>query len=320
MPINPGRSNGHQFNAISLFSGGLDSMIGAIDILEKGRIPLFVSHAGDPATSNAQNLCFDVLRQHYSSRPINRFRVWLNFPTGLVHGVFPENTTRARSFLFISLGVLAATGLEGVVTLSVPENGFIALNVPLDLLRLGSYSTRTTHPFYLARWNDLSNILGVPVRIDNPYWLKTKGEMITECANSDLIGRALLGTLSCSSPSKGRWQGHGIEHCGYCLPCLVRRAAIKKALGRKTDPTTYSVRNLSVHVLDTLKSQGQQVRSFQLALAKLHAKPEIAGLIIHKPGTLSDVDPARLRDLAEVYSRGLEEVGALLSDVKAHPL
>jgi hypothetical protein len=101
---------------------------------------------------------------------------------------------------------------------------------------------------------------------------------------------------------------------------LVRRAAIKKALGRKTDPTTYSVRNLSVHVLDTLKSQGQQVRSFQLALAKLHAKPEIAGLIIHKPGTLSDVDPARLRDLAEVYSRGLEEVGALLSDVKAHPL
>jgi len=36
---------------VSLFSGGLDSLIGAIDALEQGRNPLFVSHAGEPAVS-----------------------------------------------------------------------------------------------------------------------------------------------------------------------------------------------------------------------------------------------------------------------------
>lgn len=55
-------------------------------------------------------------------------------------------------------------------TLRVPENGLIALNVPLDPLRLGALSTRTTHPFYMARWNDLLSALGIPGRLENPYW------------------------------------------------------------------------------------------------------------------------------------------------------
>ena len=65
-----------------------------------------------------------------------------------------------------------------MVTLKVPENGLISVNVPLDPLRLGALSTRTTHPFYIARWNDVLTTLGVNVRIENPYWDKTKGEMV----------------------------------------------------------------------------------------------------------------------------------------------
>lgn len=314
----PARLIAPPFDTLSLFSGGLDSLIGAIDALEAGGTPLLVSHAGDGATSDAQYKLFDALRAHYKERPFNRLRVWMAFDSGLVKGVASENTTRGRSFLFFALCAFASTGLDGPFTLRVPENGLIALNVPLDPLRLGSLSTRTTHPFYMARWNELLGALGIPCHVENPYWDKTKGEMTRTCANPHLLQRLVSISLSCSSPTKGRWQRRGIEHCGYCLPCLIRRAALDAALGRGADPTVYTVPDLHAQALDTRKAEGQQVRSFQIAIERLRARPDTAKLVIHKPGPLSD-DAGRLDDLADVYRRGMEEVGALLADVRARP-
>jgi hypothetical protein len=319
VPTRPGRGERQRFDSLTLFSGGLDSLIAAIDTLENGHVPLLVSHAGDPATSHAQNICLTALKQHYPTIPFERFYTWLNLPSNLVKGVLAENTTRARSFLFISLGIFAATGFRGEVTLSVPENGFIALNVPLDPLRLGSYSTRTTHPFYLARWTDLLGILGIAVPITNPYALKTKGEMIAGCTNSNLLHQTIASSLSCSSPSKGRWKGHGIEHCGHCLPCLVRRAAIKRAFGTTPDPTTYTLTALGAQALSSTQAQGEHVRSIQFAFARLQAHPNLAKLLIHKPGSLSDVAPDQLTNLADVYRRGLEEVASLVASVRTVP-
>lgn len=66
------------------------------------------------------------------------------------------------------------TGMDNVSELMVPENGLIALNVPLDETRVGSFSTRTTHPFYLSLWNKLLLGLGLNMSVVNPYWNKTK--------------------------------------------------------------------------------------------------------------------------------------------------
>lgn len=307
------------FNSLSLFSGGLDSLIGAIDLLESARVPLLVSHAGDGATSAAQDACFDALKAHYPSNLFDRLRVWMNFPDGLIKGVAADKTTRSRSFLFFAIGVFCGTGFSGNFTLSVPENGLIALNVPLDPLRLGANSTRTTHPFYIARWNDLLEILNIPGAVVNPYWSKTKGEMIAECANAALLRTIIPSSLSCSSPTKGRWRGHGIEHCGYCLPCIIRRAAIATGFARGNDPTTYSITNLKSQALDTRQAVGQQVRSFQLAIKRIQDNPAIVKLLIHKPGPLTDVSPADIAALAEVYRRGMTEVAGLLNRVRALP-
>jgi len=208
------------FDSLSLFSGGLDSLIGAIDLLEDGNVPLFVSHAADGATSDAQSTLFDALRKHYKPLPFERFRLWMNFPKNLIRDVAGEDTTRGRSFLFFTAGVLAGFGMSTPFTLRVPENGFIALNVPLDPLRLGALSTRTTHPFYIARWNELLRSLGIPGQIVNPYWDKTKGEMVRECANQKLLASLIGHSMSCSSPTKGRWLGRSTEHCGYCLSLI----------------------------------------------------------------------------------------------------
>jgi hypothetical protein len=306
------------FDSINLFSGGLDSLIGAIDSLEAGHAPLLVSHAGEGATSDAQTTCFHSLQKYHTKNSFERLRLWLNVSKPLVPGVGSEDTTRGRSFLFFALGVFVGTGINQPFVLNVPENGLIALNVPLDIVRLGSLSTRTTHPFYIARWNELLSHLGIQGRIANPYWNKTKGEMVAECKNQTLLSGIVPASLSCSSPTKARWRGRSIEHCGYCLPCLIRKAALKHALGAGKDPTPYTIADLDARVLDTLKAEGQQVRSFQLAIERLRRNANLARILIHKSGSLAD-QGQNLAVLADVYRRGMNEVADLLSGVTANP-
>jgi hypothetical protein len=301
------------FDGVSLFSGGLDSLVGAIDSLNAGETPLLVSHAGEGLVSKSQERCFEGLKAAYKSSAFDRLRVWMSFDRGLVEDVGSEDTTRGRSFLFFSLGVAAGTALGRDFVLKVPENGLIALNVPLDPLRLGALSTRTTHPFYMARWNDLLRALGIRGKIENPYWDKTKGEMVAQCANLALLERLAPLSLSCSSPTKGRWTKKPQGHCGYCLPCLIRRAALQ---GK--DTTVYGVPDLRAATLDTRQAEGQQVRSFQIAIARVSKCPQLAKALIHKPGPLYD-DPSRHAGLADVYRRGLEEVRSLLTGVHAAP-
>lgn len=309
------------FSALSLFSGGLDSLIGAIDLLEAGEDPLLVSHWGESSVSDAQNKLFSDLKRRYPGRPFERVRVHMAFPEGLVQNVRSENSTRGRSFLFIALGALAGTGLGDGFTLRIPENGLIALNVPLDPLRLGSNSTRTTHPYYLARWNDLLAELGVVGRVENPYWHQTKGEMAAACANDAALRALAPESLSCAHPSSARWlgvQGKSTEHCGHCLPCLIRRAALDYAWGKGVDKTQYTEADLHAHVLDTEQAVGQQVRSFQYAIARLEARPEIAKILVHKPGSMADV-MGDVEQWTSVYRRGLAEVGALIAGVQTGP-
>ena len=122
--------------------------------------------------------------------------------------------------IFLAFGALAASSLGGVTRLVVPENGFISYNVPLTSLRVGSLSTRTTHPYFLSKIQEVWDAVGMSVRIENPYQHKTKGEMLAGCADQDLLVR-----LAATSTSCGRFGRFGYQHCGRCVPCLVRRAA-----------------------------------------------------------------------------------------------
>lgn len=305
------------FESISLFSGGLDSLIGAIDLLEQKKNILFVSHASDGATSAAQYELFDSLKKQYEHLNIERIRLWMSFPKDLVEGSQPEMTMRSRSFLFFALGVAAGTGLENQFKLLVPENGLIALNVPLDPLRVGSHSTHTTHPFYMARWNELLVELGIDGKLINPYWNKTKGEMVSACTNNQVLSNLIPTSLSCSSPSKGRWSGKSSEHCGYCVPCIIRRAAIKAS--SIEDKTSYSLDSLQQQPLNTKIAEGKQIRSFQLAISRLRARPELAKYLIYNAGSLLDLSSNAKNDLSSVYTRGLLEVSQLLVGVETKP-
>ncbi len=232
-----------------------------------------------------------------------------------------EDTLRGRSFLFFALAAMTADAIGGDMVVHVPENGLISLNVPLDPLRLGALSTRTTHPFYMARVDQLLRGLGLTVRLENPYALMTKGEMAKGCADLAFLEKAARHTMSCSSPGSRRYDRDPAErepkHCGRCVPCLIRRAAIYEAWAR--DDTPYRIPDLTAQVLDTNKAEGEHVRSFQLALARLARKPARARFDIHRPGPLID-HPDRLADYEAVYVAGMQEVGRLLDGVRARPL
>ena len=291
------------FTGVSLFSGGLDSLIGAIDQLETKQVPLLVSHAGRAGRQQGAGRLLRSVKEALSEAAVQRLRTWMAFPKNLVRNVASEDSTRGRSFLFFALGVFAGTGLRRDFVLHAPENGLIAL----DVSARHAPSRRIEHtddtPVLYRPLEPPAERSGNSGRIENPYWDKTKGEMVRGCANPALLKKLVPVTLSCASPTKGRWQGHGTQHCGYCLPCLIRRASLASI----TDPTTYTVPNLRAQVWDPQTATGEQIRSFQYAVDRLHARPGIEKLLIHKPGPLTD-NPQALGDLAAVYKRGLEEV------------
>jgi hypothetical protein len=306
-----------RLDEVCLFSGGLDSLIGAIDLLVAGRRPLLVSHYWDSETSKAQAYLLERLQRRFPDPKLSSVRVRLGFDRNHLDTGETEDTQRGRSFLFFALASLAASGFGQPATVSVPENGLIALNVPLDPLRFGALSTRTAHPYFIAGMNRLLDEVGINATLVNRYRHNTKGEMIASCADHAFLQKVVGNSMSCSSPAAARYKSLSPRHCGYCVPCLIRRASIKKGLGA-ADPTLYAVSSLTAQTLLTDKAEGQDVRSFQLMARRIENRPEQATILVHKPGPLIDAT-AEVSAYADVFRRGVLEVAALLKGVAARP-
>jgi hypothetical protein len=304
-----------EIDNVSLLSGGLDSFIGAINTLKSSQKSLFISHHNDAVTSSVQNYCLDALKEHFGNDSFSNVKSHVGFPKELFdHGY--EDTTRSRSFLFYTLAILAASALPDNTKIIVPENGLIALNVPLDTLRLGALSTRTAHPYFIARLNQLVEKLSIKTSIENPYRHQTKGQMIDKCKDKNFLKQHIAMTMSCSDPKKARWQGQSPQHCGYCLPCLIRRASIKH--GFDIDETPYGLA-FTTDSINSRNVEGIHIRSFQVACHRLQNSPHLAKILIHKPGPLSDT-PDEIAKYEKLYQDGMEEVYELVKDIHVEPI
>ena len=307
-PGKPPRGGARELEAgtACLFSGGLDSYVGAVDLLAGGDRVALVGHhsAGGGATSTSQKDALAALREEYSEEQMPFLQFWLSPPKGEERA--SEITTRGRSILFVGLGIAVADGLRAK-RLIVPENGLISLNVPLTNSRLGSLSTRTTHPYLMELFRKLLAIVGVDVSIHLPYRFRTKGEMLGDCANPRLVGVGLDATMSCSHPGAARFAGKSPNvHCGYCVPCLIRRAAT--AASGRPDPTVYATEDLSRPLAG---DRGSDLRALKIALDRYEKEPPtLADVLVPGPLPGSDVE---LDAYLGVFGRGLDEVRSLLS-------
>lgn len=276
-PIPDRRPSG---TAVCLFSGGLDSFIGAVDWLSDNpseRLLLvghYDRHVAGPGSD--QRTLRNVCGQTFA----NRFEL-AQTQVGLSSGGADTNF-RSRSLLFIALGCYFGEILGEGTPIWIPENGPIALNFPLTPARRGSCSTRTVHPHFIGGLNQILERVGILNPVQNLYELKTKGEMVDDCRRQDLLSRAYALTRSCAKANRRQYwvNKKGIRGCGVCVPCLFRRAALHKS-GRDLE-----VYGIPVESIDNLRGKSKaDVLALVAFLRTNHSDRDIAAGLLGN-GTL----------------------------------
>ena len=291
-PDAPKKSRLSAADSAVLLSGGLDSLVGAIDLRTAGSSIFAVSHTVRGDQANQVRFAQRVGAADHLQVNHNVSTPW----------AASETSQRARSMIFLAFAVLAATTTQryadgDVVPVQICENGFIAINPALTPARVGSLSTRTAHPHFLGELQAILDALGLRVALQNPYLEKTKGQMVRDCADPQLLDELAVDSTSC-----GRYQRYGLQHCGRCLPCCVRRAAFLAA--GKADTTSYRYDDLSSYASADL----EDLRAVARARIQVHDQ----GLNRWIGNALSSPhihDDDALRAMLE---RGLGELGGLL--------
>lgn len=296
-----------QADAACLFSGGTDSLVGAINLLEEGKRVHLVTHWDFSFMAERQNRLAWHMMRHYGVDQVRHLSIQFQVPNAA------DKNTRARSILFIGLGLTVAAAFGDNVPLYVPENGFVSMNVPLTPSRVGSYSTRTTHPFYFGRLREVFNLVGISHCLENPYYMKTKGEMLEDCRNPNLLKSLIPLTISCAHPI--RWGSKRRGNCGYCYPCLVRRASLHKVgQDQQDDYLEDAVGEASVL---SAEHRGVDLRAFLHGIAICSRKGRVSTLSLLRTGSLAD-KAVEAPALAGMIGRGYEEVRNLIES-KGHP-
>lgn len=279
----------HDRDTVCLFSGGLDSFLGALSILNGGGRPLLVSQGSSKEIGPQQRLAslLGLERHRFEGRVAERWRRPY------------EGSTRARSVLFFAYGAIAASG-SGLREILVPENALIAITPPFTRRRMGSLSTRTTHPHFLSQLNAVWAAAGVDAELRNPFFATTKGEMLAQGRHPDLIALASA-TYSCGKGKRANGQ------CGRCVPCLIRRASFGAANVRDDTPYLNDLRHSSRH--DDVLAARQAVAAYA------GADPVAFGRWVGKAGPLPN-DPGDRALTIDAVGRGLAELENLFNTVR----
>jgi 7-cyano-7-deazaguanine synthase in queuosine biosynthesis len=218
----PKRRSLPQIDAVALLSGGLDSACAAVNILQRYVHPCFVSYGASSHVRSAQKHVVSALvDKHGSPVQTTTFRLDLKHQHPEVPLPASELSQRSRTLLFAGVAATIAAA-RGIETVTLGENGVMAINCPLTMGRSGGFSTHTAHPDILALMGNLfTQVLGKSVQVDNPLLHKTKTEVVANLVVAGL-GDLIPKTHSC-------WIARQARHCGVCVPCVVRRFAVEAA-------------------------------------------------------------------------------------------
>lgn len=303
-------------DCVSLFSGGLDSFAGAVHLIGQGRRPLFASHYVSVLKGLQRDLV-DALEnesgqifEHLQYRVTARKTKWTRFPL-----VAKESTHRARSFLFMSFAAVAAAA-RGLTDIYICENGVLSLNVPISDARKGTRSTRHAHPLYLLYFNQLINALyGRTFAVANPFRFWTKGEearLLDRPGLRHMIER----TVSCWGYPNQTLRYPNSNHCGVCIPCIVRRVSLIAAgLEAHDDQYAVDVFQLGTDANPKDRRNIEDLIYFCQSFAMLsksellYRYPELVMIEVGEGGASED----RVEKILRVYRRFADEVLTLVS-------
>lgn len=231
---------------VVMFSGGLDSLAGAIDeVVNQKRRVLLVTHKSTSKLNKRHRTLEQMLAEKAGDNVPHRISVRVHKAKELNH----EYTQRSRSFLYVSIGATIARMLN-LKSVRFYENGVISLNLPVCAQVVGGRATRTTHPRVMKGFQDLlSLVAGEPFTVENPYIWKTKADVvkvITDAGCHDLIKHSMTCTHTWEMTNQH-------THCGGCSQCIDRRFAILAAKADQHDP----VEHYKVDVFTQSRDKGE---------------------------------------------------------------
>lgn len=219
-----------------------------------------------------------------------------------------ETTFRSRSILFLAIGIYAAASIGEDIPLLIPENGTIALNIPLTPSRRGTCSTRTAHPNYLRMLSHIIQSVRICNPILNPLGMKTKGEAISQCKNQQVLQNAIPDSVSCGkSGHKSSWIRRDAKGCGRCVPCIFRRASLHVI---NADTEIYGIDICSDEIdLTGNKASVNDLRAVLAFLGHNYNIEEIKRLLLSSGVPIEEID-----EYSSLVIRAMAEVKELIDD------
>lgn len=217
----------NQVGSVLLFSGGLDSMSAASELLTRADAEVVLvshnSHA-NTAVDNCQRNVHSALEEYFK-RAVEHIhiKVYGRNKGSFLFPVERENTQRTRSFMFLSIAALVTrrSGLNKLLYMA--ENGQFAIHLPLNQARVSAFSTHTADPHFVRCVESLFRLLldNEEFEISNPFLYKTKAEVVA------LLPQQLRPKAANSASC---WMISRIadnKHCGICIPCISRRISLE---------------------------------------------------------------------------------------------
>jgi hypothetical protein len=303
---------------VLLFSGGLDSLAGAVQesVLDKRRVAL-VSHRSNPKISSRQKELVKRLQAFCEHRAPLHVPVWVH-KTG---STGREYTQRSRSFLYASLALPVARAF-GLRRIRFYENGIVSLNLPISEQVVGTRATRTTHPQVLNGFAKLFSLLiQQPFTVENPLLWRTRAEVVNvigDAGCSDLIQHS----VSCMHTHE---QTVDKPHCGRCSQCVGRRFATLASRYAEKDPA-------NIYKVDLLEGEREMDKDLTLVesfIRKATDMKEMADFELIKncgevTRVLRHVPPLTSNEVAEnivrLHRQHAREVTQVVDNaISAHP-
>ena len=321
-----GDVTGFQAEEVLLFSGGLDSLGGAIqEVIADKRSIALVSHRSSPKIDNRQRALLQDLKKHGPPRQPFHVPVWINKEKALGR----EYTQRTRSFLYASLGAVIARIFD-LWRIRFYENGVVSINLPISPQVVGGRATRTTHPQVLNGFSEIfSAIFQKPFAVENPFCWMTKAEVVKSIRDRG-CGDLIKHTVSCTHV----WEMTKLKtHCGTCSQCIDRRfGTLSAGCSDSEDPEEmYDVDLLrgeralgeSRTMLESYVGMAKRVRSmsdtaFFTEFGEVHRVTQhIQGMNVHDAATrILALHKRHATEVGEVITKGIQDHARDISDGK----
>ena len=250
-----------QPDCVSLFSGGLDSLAGSVNLLTGSRQPLLISHRSSPKIDSRQRKLVELLRSRTNNWYLPHLNIWINRKSNRAS----EQSQRSRAFLFLSIaGVVCLQ--KDLSDIFMCENGVVSFNLPLSAQSVSSLLSRSTHPKFIHMFSNFINKFGDNnIKIYNPFIYLTRRE----------VAKTMLGTgyeeLIQKSISCAHTQLATIvhPHCGTCSQCIDRRFALSDSSLQKFDDITSYEKDIFINELNEGEER-TQVESYIRSAIKIN--------------------------------------------------